>query len=116
LSVAWEKGARPDQATFDEIVQRLIAVSSPRKIILFGSAATGTMTDDSDIDLLVVFDTVSNQLDTMRFLRRQLRRLGYPFDVLVQDTDSFEGCKNLVNSIAYEAHHQGRILYESSGT
>lgn len=43
-----------DQALLDEIVHRILAVARPDRIILFGSAARGAMTKDSDIDLLVV--------------------------------------------------------------
>jgi uncharacterized protein len=37
-----------------EIVRRILTVAEPDSIILFGSAATGQMTSESDIDLLVV--------------------------------------------------------------
>ena len=43
-----------DQGTIDEIVRRVLSVTQPDRIILFGSAATGRMTRDSDIDLLIV--------------------------------------------------------------
>ena len=43
-----------DQPLIQEIVQRILSVARPERIILFGSAATGEMTRDSDIDLLVV--------------------------------------------------------------
>ena len=36
----------------NEIVNRILPVASPDKIILFGSAATDQMTKDSDIDIL----------------------------------------------------------------
>ncbi|MHC4252907.1 MAG: nucleotidyltransferase domain-containing protein, partial [Planctomycetota bacterium] len=42
------------QEVIDEIVRRVLTVTKPSRIILFGSAATGDMTRDSDIDLLVV--------------------------------------------------------------
>jgi hypothetical protein len=42
------------QETIDEIVRRVLTVARPDRIILFGSAATGGMTPDSDVDLLVV--------------------------------------------------------------
>jgi predicted nucleotidyltransferase len=37
-----------------EIVRRILTVARPDRIILFGSAATGQMNGDSDIDLLVL--------------------------------------------------------------
>ena len=43
-----------DNALIGEIVRRILSVAKPDKIILFGSAATGQMTRDSDIDLLIV--------------------------------------------------------------
>jgi predicted nucleotidyltransferase len=43
-----------DRELIQEIVERAPAVAKPDKIILFGSAATGKMTPDSDIDLLVI--------------------------------------------------------------
>ncbi len=43
-----------DDKVIQEIVHRILTVAKPDKIILFGSAATGQMTSDSDIDLLIV--------------------------------------------------------------
>ena len=39
-----------DEKLLREIVRRVLTVTLPEKIILFGSAATGQMTEDSDID------------------------------------------------------------------
>jgi predicted nucleotidyltransferase len=43
-----------DELVLSEVVRRVLAVAKPDRIILFGSAATGQMTKDSDIDLLIV--------------------------------------------------------------
>jgi predicted nucleotidyltransferase len=40
-----------------ELVGRILTAARPDRIILFGSAPTGAMTRDSDIDLLVVEPT-----------------------------------------------------------
>ena len=42
------------EGLLQEVVRRVLKVAQPERIILFGSAATGRMTPDSDIDLLVV--------------------------------------------------------------
>ncbi len=39
---------------FNEIIKRVLSVSSPEKIMIFGSDAKGGMDADSAIDLLVV--------------------------------------------------------------
>jgi predicted nucleotidyltransferase len=49
-----------DESLLREIVRRVLSVARPDRIILFGSAATGEMTKDSDIDLLVVAPTPKN--------------------------------------------------------
>jgi predicted nucleotidyltransferase len=38
----------------DEIVQRIVKVAAPEKIILFGSTSRGELGPNSDVDLLVV--------------------------------------------------------------
>lgn len=43
-----------DELVLNEVVRRVLAVAKPERIILFGSAAAGQMTNDSDIDLLIV--------------------------------------------------------------
>ena len=43
-----------DETLLDEIVRRVLSVARPDMIILFGSAATGQTSKDSEIDLLVV--------------------------------------------------------------
>jgi predicted nucleotidyltransferase len=42
------------QDLINEIINRILAVTPADRIIIFGSAAAGEMTRDSDIDLLVL--------------------------------------------------------------
>ena len=100
-----------DQATLDEIIRRILAVASPEKIILFGSAATGTMTADSDIDLLVVARNPGDQRKESVRIHSMLRGLGYPVDVIVIYSEWFEASKNVISSIVYPANKEGRVLY-----
>ena len=52
---------RPD--VLDEIVRRIVEVAEPEEIILFGSAARGTMGPNSDLDLLVAWEPGRSLLD-----------------------------------------------------
>ena len=98
----------------DTIVDRLNMVVSPARVIVFGSVATGTATRDSDIDLLVLLDDVDDaRLESVR-LRRALRGVGMPLDVIVMRTDRFEETKNVVGGIAYPANKYGRVIYEAA--
>ena len=44
----------------DEITRRIVAVSDPQQIILFGSQARGDAGSDGDLDILVVKDEVES--------------------------------------------------------
>ena len=97
----------------DMIVGRLTAVAHPVRVILFGSVAAGGATADSDIDLLVVLDEVDDaRLESVR-LRRALRGLGVPVDVIVMRSDRFEETKDIVGGIAFPAHKYGKVIYEA---
>ncbi|GAG47514.1 unnamed protein product, partial [marine sediment metagenome] len=89
-----------DQELIDEIVRRILTVSRPSRVILFGSAATGEMTRDSDIDLLVVEDEPGDRRKRSVWIRRAIGRMGYPFDVLVMATERFEETKDVTGGIA----------------
>ena len=43
-----------DQETLDDIIRRIVEVAQPERIVLFGSAARGGMTRNSDVDLLII--------------------------------------------------------------
>jgi uncharacterized protein len=103
-----------DDSLLSEIVRRILAVATPDRIILFGSAATGQMTKDSDLDLLVLEAAPENTRAESLKIRRQLDDLAYPADVIVIPTQRFEETKHLIGGIAYPAHKYGKVLYESA--
>ncbi|MGD0773742.1 MAG: nucleotidyltransferase domain-containing protein [Candidatus Solibacter sp.] len=103
-----------DETLLDEVVRRVLTVARPERIILFGSAATGQMTEDSDLDLLVVESEPANTRDRSVRIRRALGDVRYPVDVIVMSSARFEETKNLVGGIAYPARKYGRILYEAA--
>jgi uncharacterized protein len=103
-----------DARLADEIVRRILRVAKPDRVILFGSAAAGQMTRDSDIDLLVVEPAPANRTVESVRIRRALGDLGYPVDVIVISTGRFEETKNTFGGIAYPAHKYGKVLYAAA--
>ena len=103
-----------DELTLAAIVTRLTQAAAPARIILFGSAATGVSTSDSDIDLLVLEDDVDDVRAESVRLRAALGDVGWPVDVLVIRTDRFEKTKDLIGGIAYPASRYGLVLYEAA--
>jgi uncharacterized protein len=103
-----------DETLLDEVVRRVLTVARPDRIILFGSAATGQMTEDSDLDLLVVEPEPADTRDRSVRIRRALGDVRYPVDVIVMSSAHFEETKNLIGGIAYPARKYGRVLYEAA--
>jgi len=97
-----------------EIVGRIRSVTTLRQILIFGSAAAGSLTPDSDIDLLMLEDDpVDARPDRLR-IRQALRGLGWAFDIVVMTMERFDETKGVVGTIAYPANRQGQVVYEAA--
>ena len=103
-----------DETLLNEVVRRVLTVARPDRIILFGSAATGQMTKDSDIDLLVVEPALASTHERRVAIRGAVGDIGYPVDVLVMRTERFERTKRFIGGIAYPANKYGRVIYEAA--
>jgi len=103
---------RLDDSLVDEIVRRVLSATRPDKIILFGSAATGRMTPDSDIDLLIVEADPGDRRAKSVKIDEALGGLGYPFDIIVISSEWFEASKDVIGGVAYPALRYGRVIYE----
>src|SRR5260370_17661289 len=92
-----------DETLLNEIVRRVLSVARPDRIILFGSAATGQMNKDSDIDLLVMEpEPVSTHERSVEILHA-LGDVGYPVDVIVMRTDRFERTTPWLSALSHPA-------------
>lgn len=105
------RGLAPDLER--EIVSRIVATARPARIVLFGSAATGTLGQDSDVDLLVLQDNGADPRQESVRIRMALSGLGLAFDVVVMPLARYEDTKDVIGGIAYPAHKYGRVLYET---
>ncbi len=103
-----------DEGTVQTIVQRVLSVAKPDKIIRFGSAATGRMTRDSDIDLLIVEREIIDRTAEYVRIRTALRDINYPFDILFITTRWFEDSKDIIGGMAYPANNYGKVIYAAA--
>src|SRR5438093_12032179 len=103
-------------ALLEEIIRRILAVSAPEQIILFGSYARGEPSPDSDLDLLVIErDVEAPRRESVR-LRRALRGLLVPIDVIVATPQQIQRHRNTIGMIYGPAVREGRVLYERATT
>lgn len=103
-----------DEELLHEVTRRICEAVDPERIILFGSAATGHMDRDSDLDLLILMAAPENARQVSMKIRRELRGLGWSIDILVMATGRFDETKDIVGSLAYPANRYGRVLYAVS--
>ncbi len=102
---------RPTSETIDRAVRLLVEAVHPQKIILFGSFARGDETPDSDVDLVVILPSVDNHFSEMVRLRRTLREIRMPIDVLVYSDEDVRTRGTWSGTALHEALHTGRVLY-----
>ena len=96
----------------DEIVQRIIKNFNPQKIILFGSYAYGQPTINSDLDLLIVMNADEKPHKRAISIRKVLKDICVPKDIIVKTPEEFERFKNIIGTIVFPAAHKGKLLYE----
>lgn len=98
-----------------ERVGRLLsdAARPPARVILFGSHARGEATPGSDLDLLVIErDFESRRAEYVR-LRRTLRGLGVPVDLIVVSEAHVEEWGEVGGTMLKAALEEGRVLAEA---
>ncbi len=94
----------------------LVAASSPRCIVLFGSQATGSAKDDSDVDFLIVedgpFRDERARLKEMTRLWKVLAPFRTPTDLLVYTTDEVKRWSATTNHVVARAMREGKVMYD----
>jgi predicted nucleotidyltransferase len=103
-----------NQSLVDDIVQRIVQVARPERIILFGSHARGDAVQDSDIDLLVVMREVTSRRDEVMRIRDVLVPLGISVGVLVTSEADYEKWSEAPSTALHWAKREGEVLYEAA--
>lgn len=95
----------------EEIKEKIVNAVSPEKIILFGSYATGEATEESDIDLVVIWDSDLNPHKRNLFLSRLFPKRNFSLDIFAFTKEEANKLKDIAGTILYEAFHRGKVIY-----
>lgn len=103
------------QDVLEEMVHAIVEAVQPERIYLFGSVARGEVTEDSDIDLLIVeaedFSNGRRWQDLCR-IRHALTPFPLSKDILLYSHDEMAYWQDSLNHVAAQAVREGRLLYE----
>jgi predicted nucleotidyltransferase len=100
--------------TIKRLTELLIQAAKPKRIIMFGSQARGEAGEDSDLDVMVVEDGVSDRAAEMVRLNRLLRSSDIPVDLLVVSAEKFNYWCDTPGNVYFEAATEGEVLYEAA--
>ena len=99
-----------------EIVEKLKKEYNPLKIILYGSYAYGTPTDDSDLDLFILKETnkrrVDRFVDVKKIVYNPERKI--PISPLIYNPNELDERLQLKDDFILEILNKGVILYDKS--
>jgi predicted nucleotidyltransferase len=85
----------------------------PEKIILFGSYAYGTPTEDSDVDLMVVMPVMRVRGIRTSLKIRQRLDSPFPMDLLVRTPADVKKRLAWGDSFISEVFTKGKVMYET---
>jgi hypothetical protein len=84
------------------------------KLILFGSYIRGEINVNSDLDVLVIArDEIGDPRKESVRIRRALRGISMPMDILVVPQSRWDELKDVPGLIYNEALCKGRVAYEA---
>ncbi len=92
------------------LVARIAAEFRPQKIVLFGSHASGTSTDDSDVDLLVILPFTGPAYKKASAIRVTLPKTK-AIDVVARTPEEFSERYAKGDAFLHEVMDTGRVLF-----
>lgn len=97
--------------TLEKIVNKILEIIVPEKIILFGSRAKNEHNENSDYDILIVKSGLKNKREICKKLYRNMLGTNASVDIILEMPDILEEYKNSVGHIYKHILKDGKIIY-----
>ena len=96
----------------EEVGNRIAREFNPLRVILFGSYADGSATEDSDIDILVVMPFEGSAIDKSVEIRLRITPK-FAIDLLVRTPEMVKKRISMGDDFMQNILQQGKVLYEA---
>ncbi len=98
-------------ALVERVTTKIAEAIRPDKIILFGSRAKGTATEESDIDLVVVYSGPKSKREIELEIEDLFLYRDFSMDVIVMRPEDIESFKGVANTLAREVSERGIVCF-----
>lgn len=95
-----------------QFVDKIVKVYDPEKVILFGSYANDTATDDSDVDLCIIKEDDRPYVEKYRYLSEALGWRPFPTDLIILSQSEINSGMFLFD-FENEVIRNGKLLFNS---
>jgi len=96
----------------EDLSRRIVREFHPERIVLFGSYAHGTVTPDSDVDLLIVLP-FQGKAAKMSVEIRLRARPAFAVDLIVRTPEKLRERLAMDDDFVREILENGKVLYEA---
>jgi len=101
-----------DEKSILELKDRIASEFRPQRIIMFGSYAYGTPTEDSDLDLLIIMkyvgSAISKAVEILNHIRPRI-----PVDLVLRTPEEIQKRIQANDFFLTEILRRGQVLYEA---
>lgn len=99
------------QEEINTVVNRIVESTKPEKVIIFGSYAYGQPDENSDLDILVIKHTKIPQFQRAREIRKHLRGLAIPIDIVIYIPQEIDEWKDTQAAFITQIIKNGKVVY-----
>ena len=98
--------------TLKKIVNYSVQIAEPERIILFGSVASGKQNIYSDLDLLVVTNTIHDRRNLANQINSFVSEMALESDILIYSEKEIEKAALAPFSFLGSIAKEGKIIYQ----
>ena len=93
-----------------EIVRRIVEAVHPTRIYLFGSRARGDAREDSDYDILVIYDGPLDKRE-VKIVARHSLPVDTSFDIFALSSYEMDRYRHVATTLQREVSENGVLVY-----